>query len=69
MFHHWVDFPIIRCPKCNKEFQIDDYYDYKSGDSFYCQHCEIEIYIHAIDTTISAEISLDPVKDKEQSNG
>ena len=52
----WQDFPMITCPHCDKEFQVDDYYDFSSGDSFYCNHCEKEIFIWETDTTLSGDI-------------
>lgn len=52
----WQDFPMITCPHCNKEFQVDDYYGIKSGDSFYCHYCEKEIYVWQTDLTLSGDI-------------
>lgn len=52
----WQEFPMITCPHCNKESQIDDYYDFQSGDSFECCGCEKEIYIEDIDWILSANI-------------
>ena len=57
---NWQDFPMIKCPHCFKEFQVDDYYGIKAGDSFTCQHCEKDIYVLAIDTTLSGDISAKP---------
>lgn len=62
----WVDFPIVTCPKCEKEFQVDEYYDFSADDSFCCPHCEVPIYIHETDTTMSAKISL--TKKAERNN-
>ena len=52
----WQNFPMIECPHCGKEIQVDDYYDLKGGDSFYCKNCEGEIYVWATDVTISGDI-------------
>jgi len=56
----WQDFPMITCPHCNKEFKVDDYYDFSSFDSFSCHECEKEIYIWATDTTLSADLHTIP---------
>lgn len=53
----WSSFPIVRCPHCNKEFQVDDYYDLSVGDSFDCHKCEKEIFIIGLDTIIECELS------------
>ena len=52
----WQDFPMITCPHCGEEFQVDDYYGLRSGDSFDCPNCEKEIHIWATDTTLSGDI-------------
>ena len=52
----WQDFPMITCPHCGQEFQVDDYYDLSRGDSFGCGKCEKEIFIWATDTTLSGDI-------------
>ena len=56
----WQDFPMITCPHCNEEFQVEDYYDFSTGDSFYCPKCEKDIYIWATDTTLSGDIQAKP---------
>ena len=56
----YTTFPMVRCPHCEKEFQVDDYYDLKIDDSFDCAHCEKEIYIHFLDTIIECELGTDP---------
>jgi len=53
----WSDLPLVRCPHCGKEFQRDDYYDIKVGDSFDCCFCEKEIYVIQKDTVISVNLS------------
>ena len=54
----WQDFPMITCPHCNKTFQVDGeiYFDLTSGSSFYCDICDEEIHVWAIDTTLSGDI-------------
>jgi len=52
----WCRFPMIECPHCGKETQIDDYYDYKSGDTFECPECEKEIYVAEIDWELAADL-------------
>ena len=56
----WQNFPMITCPHCDKESQLDDYYDYTTGDSHECSYCEREYYIAAVDVTISADIVTEP---------
>ena len=56
----WQDFPMITCPHCGKEFQVDDYYNFSTGDSFDCGKCEKEIFIWATDTTLSGDIQAKP---------
>ena len=56
----WQNFPMIECPHCNQGFQVEEYYLLKAGDKFYCGKCEEEIYIWAIDTTMSGDIQAKP---------
>ena len=56
----WQILPMITCPHCGKEFQVDDYYDLSAGDSITCGKCEKNIYIHATDTTLSIDIHTKP---------
>jgi len=56
----WQDFPMITCPLCGKESQIDDYCDFKAGDSFYCLRCGKQLYLWAIDATLSGDIQTGP---------
>ena len=52
----WQTFPMITCPHCNKESQIDDYYDVQRGDEFECCKCNKIIYIRSIDQELIADI-------------
>ena len=52
----YSSFPMVRCPHCEKEFQVDDYYNFKIDDSFDCAHCEKEIFIHFLDTVIECQL-------------
>jgi len=56
----WQDFPMIECPHCKQEFQVDDYYNLEAGDSFDCGKCEKEIHIWATDITLSGDIQSEP---------
>lgn len=56
----YSSFPIVTCPHCQKEFQVDDYYDLGVGDSFHCVHCEEEIHIHFVDTIIECQLGTEP---------
>ena len=58
----WQDFPMITCPHCNQEFQVDDYYDLKAGSIIDCAKCGKEIHIWAMDTTLSGDIQARPDK-------
>ena len=35
--------PIVVCPACKKEFQIDESYEYDVGDDYECPECETVI--------------------------
>lgn len=54
---NYVTFPMVECPHCGKEFQADDYYDLKSGDTITCQKCEKEIFVDDVDTVMTARFS------------
>ena len=56
MAYEWCDMPMITCPHCEKEFQLDDYYDYSIGDTFDCYKCEKEIHIQQIEMIMSVRI-------------
>ena len=56
----WEDFPMIMCPHCGEEVQIDDYYEFSAGDTFDCPDCEETVYIWATDTTLSADVQVIP---------
>lgn len=53
------DMPIANCPHCEKEQQLDDYYDLDVGDSRECVHCGKEMHIVSRDTTFLIELSTD----------
>lgn len=53
MDYTWSDMPMVRCPHCEKEFQLDDYWDYFTGDTFDCVKCEKEIHILEMETILS----------------
>ncbi|KKK56233.1 hypothetical protein LCGC14_3066560 [marine sediment metagenome] len=53
----WNSMPIVQCPHCGKEQQLDDYYDLDVGDSRECQYCEKEMHIVNRDTTINIELA------------
>ena len=56
----WQDFPMITCPHCGKEFQVDDYWDVCAGSTLDCPKCEKEIYVWAVDTILSGDIQAKP---------
>ena len=49
--------PIVCCPHCEAEQQLDDYYDLQAGSSFECQHCQKEIHVLSTDTVFYARLS------------
>ena len=52
MAQNWSNMPMVTCPHCGEEFQLDDYYNFSVGDTFDCNKCEKEIHILQIDTII-----------------
>ena len=52
----WSSFPVVQCPHCEHNFQVDDYYDLSVDDSFYCDKCEGEIFIHSLDVIMECEL-------------
>lgn len=57
------DMPMANCPHCEKEQQLDDYYDLDVGDSRECQLCGKVMHIISRDTTFLIELS---TNEKEQ---
>ena len=56
----WSTMPMVTCPHCEKEFQLDDYYDYKTGDYFDCYKCDKEIYIHQMEVVMECNLGTEP---------
>lgn len=54
---HWYDLPIITCPYCDKEFQVDDYQNLESGDEIVCIYCMDDIVIKQAEWILTVEIS------------
>ena len=52
----WTEMPMVTCPHCGEEFQLDDYYDYSRGDSFWCERCEQEIHILLMEPIITVKL-------------
>ncbi|MFZ2809427.1 MAG: hypothetical protein WAZ60_23835 [Desulfosalsimonadaceae bacterium] len=50
---HWNSMPFGECPICEKEWQIDDYYDLDNGSTVTCRHCGTEIELSDKDTTVT----------------
>jgi hypothetical protein len=48
--------PTITCPHCDKVFQLNDYYDIKTGDDFDCPSCEKTIHVLSVETILEARI-------------
>ena len=52
----WQEFPMITCPYCDKESQIDDYCNLESGDTIECAKCEKTFFIKYTEWVLSADI-------------
>jgi len=57
MAENWITLPMVLCPNCNKEYQMDDYYDVSRGDEYDCPNCEKTIYFNCVDHIIEACVS------------
>lgn len=55
----WSTMPMVTCPHCEKEFQVDDYCFKQSGDTLYCQHCKKTIHILEMETVMSVRLGTD----------
>lgn len=58
----YVTFPMVTCPHCDKEFQMDDYYDIKSGDTRICHLCEKEIHVSEVEQVLTARFTKEPAR-------
>lgn len=56
MAYTWSDMPMVICPHCDGEFQLEDYYDYGRGDTFDCKKCEGKIHILEMETILSVRL-------------
>jgi len=56
----WGSFPVVECPHCGKQFQVDDYYNLKAEDTFDCHECEKEIHVLMTETVIECELGTKP---------
>ena len=52
MTQNWSNIPMVTCPHCGEEFQLDDYYNLSCGDTFDCNKCEKEIHILEMVTVV-----------------
>lgn len=50
--------PIVECPHCEAEFQLDDYYDLTAGDTFECGVCQKTIHVLSVDTVMEARLGI-----------
>ncbi len=65
----WVRFPMIECPACKKEFQVDEAFnDLTPEIIIFCLHCEVEIHVLELNTVIEARISLAEEKEDDGAN-
>ena len=56
MSYTWSDMPMITCPHCGEEFQLDDYYTLSVSDTFDCSKCGKEIHILEMHTIMSCRL-------------
>lgn len=54
------DLPIVECPHCARQIQIDDYYDLGAGDEVECPNCNKTIYVIDIETRMFARMGSEP---------
>ena len=47
------EMPFGECPYCGHQWQMDDWYDLDSGDSWMCPKCEREFTIASVDTMVT----------------
>ena len=64
----WNSMPIVQCPHCGKEQQLDDYYDLDVGDSRECQYCEKEMHIVNRETATLLELATVQLELKQEKN-
>jgi uncharacterized protein YbaR (Trm112 family) len=50
--------PIVPCPACKQEFQMDDYYDVRVGSTRVCPHCEETIEVLRADTMVYCQFGI-----------
>ena len=41
--------PMATCPHCNQEVQLDDYYEFKTGDVRHCPNCDKEMHVLSVE--------------------
>ena len=56
MRYNWCVLPMITCPYCDREFQLDDYYDFDLDDIFDCYKCEKPILISHVEMIMSVRV-------------
>ena len=54
---NWSELPMVTCPHCEKEFQMDDYYDVSPNDDIDCPLCEQAIYFRIVEPIIHVLVS------------
>lgn len=52
----WTTLPMMTCPHCEQESQIDDYYELDAGDEITCPKCEKDIKIITRDISVQIEV-------------
>ncbi len=64
----WNDLPMITCPCCDKEFQMDDYGDVSIGDEIDCYKCEKTLCFVHVETIVSVKVEPNPKEEQCQKN-
>ena len=56
----WQELPVISCPHCEQDTQIEEYYNLRPGSDVECGRCGKIIYIIAVETQVYADIRTAP---------
>ena len=59
----WCEMPMAECPHCEKEFQVDDYYDVNIDTELQCPNCEKFVYVHDQEIIMRVNLEKEPHKD------
>jgi hypothetical protein len=55
--------PMVECPSCHRDFQIDDYYDFHGdNEERECPNCNTVLYCTYVETVMYATFQTKPEK-------